>query len=251
MNQKENLTKDISLPTLILTGEEKWASFRFFRGFPQKVQKYANACGDRYALFCYYVNLLKTQLHHDIEDFLSYLNKHIAGHTFKKETKFVAYYHGVVYLAALYGSLISLKSLFDNLTQIILKLLKIKTDVKYFKKGKINGKEIAGGDVVNVLRNNCSKQCEEKAEKLARVIEIHSEKWITQAVRYRDAVVHEHEIPGIKHMRVILISGKREYSKNDILMPEMEDGIPVIDYCQNLLRNLECFLRVFISILHK
>jgi len=36
VNQKESLTKDSSLPKLILTGEEKWASFRFFRGFPEE-----------------------------------------------------------------------------------------------------------------------------------------------------------------------------------------------------------------------
>jgi len=74
MNKKENPNSI----KLILAGEEKWATFRFFRGFPKEFHWITNACGNRYALVCYHVKQLKFQLEQDIEDFLSWINREIA-----------------------------------------------------------------------------------------------------------------------------------------------------------------------------
>jgi len=240
MNKKEN-SNSIKL---ILTGEEKWASFRFFRGFPEKFQWITNSCGNRYALVCYHVKQLKFQLEQDIEDFLSWINRKIIPAFPKKESKtFIVYYHGVGYLSALYGILISLKSLLDILAVLIYKSLPVNA--------KFDGWGDRGKKVINALTNNVSDQYKPKADYLKRVIECHWGGWIDEAVKYRDEIVHQGDISGLGHLKAILTGEKRQYSKDDILRPKMPNGNYVDDYCKNLKSMLEKFLQLVIPTLRK
>ena len=244
MNQKESLTKNGSLSKLVLTGEEKWASFRFFREFPKEFQWITNACGNRYALVCYHVKQLKFQLAQDIEDFLSWINREIAPALPKKESKtFIVYYHGVGYLSALYGILISLKSLLDILAVLIYKSLPVNA--------KFDGWGDKGKRVINALTNNVSHQYKPKADYLKRAIECRWEGWIGEAVRYRDEIVHRGDISELGHLKAILTGEKRQYSKDDILRPKMPNGSYVDEYCKNLKSVLEKFLQLIIPTLQK
>ena len=74
---------------------------------------------------------------------------------------------------------------------------------------------------------------------LADHLEEHSAEWITQAVGYRDDLLHGHGINGLTDLRVAIQTTEHEFTSADILPPTMPDGITVAEYCEGLATKVE------------
>jgi len=192
------------------------------------------ACTERLALFRYYVNLLESQEPHDINEFIKKLNTQFRNLNLKKDIKYITFYRGMTYLASLHGVLYSLKSLLDLMCTLWAQLIDENYRIRGFHKKKVNGKMISGGRLINWLRNSAPSSFQ-NAEKMASILEENSLTWITKAVIYRDTLVHTGQIEGILYLGVLLKNGKKEYSFEDIIMPEMPDGTLVKNYSRMLV----------------
>ena len=130
-------------------------------------------------------------------------------------------------------------------------LIDAKSNVKEFHKKTISGKEIAGGNIINWLKNTCPETFKNKDE-LASLIETESNRWILHAVKkYRDTLTHFGEIKDLKHLRAKLQKGIRCYNRQDLLLPEMPDGTPVTNYCKMIVTCLREFIEAGTALLPK
>ena len=234
----ESKNNNSNYVSIFIVGEDEWKSSANFNpnAYPKFLRNKAMACTERLALFRYYVKLLESQESHDIDDFIINLNKQFKNLTLRNDLKFIAFYRGMTYLASLHGILYSLKSLLDLMCTLWSQLIDENCSIRGFNKTKVNGKMIAGGRLINWLRNSAPSSFQ-NAEKMASIIEENSLKWITQAVRYRDTLGHTGQIEGINYLGVLLNKGQTQYSYEDLIMPEMPDGTLVKDYCKMLVEN--------------
>lgn len=222
------------------TGNEKWASFNYFDSnlYPSIAKSEADSCGDRYSLLLYYQLILNPQLEIDSTHFLENLNKNAVNLKYKhKWTKCEASYHSIVHLATLHGVLFNLKSFLDCLTRLWGKTLDSECKVKLFSTKNIEGKELSGGKFINWLKNGQPK--ESSRTKLANLVFDNSDDWITQAVKYRNDLIHYGGIKGIKGLTSTVEELTKDFRKEDIIYPKMPDGTYVSDYCDDLLKKLE------------
>ena len=185
----------------------------------------------------------------DTSNYLIQLNQQIQTANLPDTPQFVAYYRGITYLASLHGVLYSLKSFLDVMSTLWVSIIVGRKQTLLFNKGIVNGEKIAGGRLINWLQQSAPSNFQ-NAEQLALIIESNSRRWITQAVKYRDALVHHGEITGLKHLRIILQKGRKQYGHEDILMPEMPDGTLVTDYCKMLIKNMHSFLSDGLAVLN-
>lgn len=229
--------------SIIITSEEEWISSVYFNpnAYPDFLKEILTSCEERLALMLYYAGLIESQMPRDIDNFLDQLNRLMYTGGLPDVPQFIAYYRGMTYIASLHGMLYSLKSFLDVLGILWTSLIVGKRTKLLFNRSKVKGEEIAGGRLINWLRETVGSKFK-NASRLASIIEDNSRRWISKAVKYRNDLTHYGEIKGLKHLRVKLRKDKRRYGYEDILMPEMPDGTPVRDYCKMLIKNTCSFV---------
>lgn len=82
-----------------------------------------------------------------------------------------------------------------------------------------------------------------EARSLADVIVMHSESWITSAVKFRDDVCHYGDIHNMKNMHIELKRSEPYFDRESIVSPLMPNGEHVADYFSGLEMNLKNFIR--------
>jgi hypothetical protein len=122
---------------------------------------------------------------------------------------------------------------------LILRTIQPSLRKKLFNAGRVGGKKISGGKVINWLKGSAPKTFK-NSSKLQKVIENHSNNWITEAVHHRNTLSHFGDIKEMEHMHIIL--NPPSYRYPGILPPLMPDGQLVVDYCSYLLDELKVFI---------
>jgi len=248
MSNKENHV------SMIITSPYRWETFDVFNpnAFPKSLNSNVNACGFRLGLWLYYTSFVSKEIFKERDVFVKELVSQQDGirkslSMRQDSLKFVAYSDGLQYMAATFGCLNAMKSFLDNYAQLMAKLISPSTTLS-FKKKVINGRKIAGGALISWLQNSAPKTFK-KAKDLADITKRHSSEWITQAVIYRDTLSHYKDIEGMIHMHVPLQPKDPPYNSANIELPKMPDGVPLIDYCQDILNRSTYYLRESIILL--
>ena len=228
------------------TGSEKWASFEYFNAnrYPDDLKETAESCGDRFSLLLYYATILEPQLNMDAACFLAQLNQYAVKLQFtdRSWTECIASYHSVVHTASVHGMLFNLKSFLDSLAYLWGRMVAPNCSVHMFSRKNVNGDKIAGGALINWLRKSAPSDCP-AAGPLAQHLEDHSRRWITQAVKHRDDLIHYGGIRGLQGLSASVQEHMPRFSPTDLRRPTMPNDEPVTDYCRQLATNVEEFVR--------
>ncbi len=231
-------------PRICVGGNEIFASFRHFNAnhFPDRLQRQVESAGNLYALLLYYRKILEPQLKKDVKAFLVDLNTQFVGVKFNARFESCqAEYNSVAHMASLHGMLFNLKAFLDSLATLWGPLVDERYNVKLFSKKLVEGEKLSGGVLIHWLRRSVPRSST-KALPLAAVVENHSRSWISEAVTYRDELIHYGGIPGLKGLRLQLADARSEFSENDLLNPELPDGRCISTYCHGLVTNCDRFV---------
>lgn len=249
---RDNSRGDKGPLSLRFTGNEKWASFGYFdlNKYPANLHRAAESCGDRFSLIIYYSEILKPQLDIDAAKFVAQLNSQVSQRDLKLDqfSECSATYHSITHIAALHGMLTSLKAFLDSLAFLWGRLVDSNCSVHTFKRKTTNGNNLSGGVLINWLRHSKS-ETDGVSKPLADHLEEHSAEWITQAVGYRDDLLHGHGINQLTDIQVTIETTEHEFTSADVLLPRMPDGMTVAEYCQGLATNVEQLVKDGMAIL--
>ena len=231
--------------------------YRYFNVnyFPERVEPLMHAAEERYAMLLLYAISARSQLAKDIKDLLKAVPLHIecGPRNWPRDTRYIGVYHGAAGLAMLHGFLVTLKSLLDVVASAWALTVKPRCGIRAFRKGKVDGIELSGGKLVNWLRGE-GQQHHPKTLPAADTIVQHSQEWITQAVRYRDWVVHYGRLPGLTPLAIVLDNTnvdveetgtmpRRVYAESEVLPPRLEDGREVDVFCADITKRTNRFLQ--------
>lgn len=147
----------------------------------------------------------------------------------------------------MHGILYSLKSFLDIFSILITSLISNKITNILFHRKKVENKELAGGNLINWLKYN---PIIEKNDMLIGIIKYHSEKWIKEAIHYRDILTHHGEIVGYEYYKIIMKKEAKVHSKQDIIIPKLPNGEEINKYCnEKINNNLDRFIRDILNLL--
>ena len=231
---------------IVFVGEERWSTFGAFNlnAFPVELRPNVEACGTRAAIQLVHLNMVKEAVKKNYKDFqkelkINLTNKFITSLKESHLDSVIVYYDGIDYLTAFHGFLNSLKSFLDVYSTLICRTIQPSSGKTLFNQGRVGEKKISGGRVVNWLKESAPKTFK-NSSRLQKVIENHSNNWITEAVKNRDTLSHYGDIKGMEHMHIDLNPPSYKYS--GIFPPLMPDGQLVVDYCSKLLSKLREFV---------
>jgi hypothetical protein len=238
------------IPVLLLSPERERA-IRLFNpnAYPGDLRTIVEDCSTALAVFetihgdvTYRIgrglNLFREQVNHQLSSGMDTLLS--AG----KPVTIV--YDDVVYISLFRSFLLSLKAFLDVYAKLVFKLHDRAKSTTSFKKAKIFGDEISGGELIKWL----SARGSPNAKLLSKTLEFYSRAWITSAVGYRDRVQHHGEIPRMRHMQVDLKRYiERQGHVSAIDRPALPDGSEVTTYVHDVTYNLRRFLRDSIALL--
>jgi hypothetical protein len=153
------------------------------------------------------------------------------------DVEHIAFADGLGYLACLHSILYEMKAFLDLFVRLICRLVSASGGPVGFNKGKVAGREIAGGRLINWLIAQPASVLA-KRDSLVALFTDASEGWITSAVNTRDTLGHYRDLPGFRHMRLSLSQGHATFSQSDILSPQMPDGEDLVAYARKLRARL-------------
>lgn len=231
--------------SVIFVDDDAYEAMHIFNAnaFADGLKKEVNACVTRVTIFRHNARSVRTQVSNDLKNFEEKLNSQIGELTQSAinnpELSIVCHYDNTKYIADICSTLVFLKSFLDVYSRLVVKSLDPNVSVM-FNKGKVDedGESIAGGKLINWLRNSVSPSQDE----LSDIILKHSKGWINTAVRYRDTVVHYGDISELRRTRVPLLPESPVFSAENIEPPTMPHGEHVSDYVRDLASKLHEFL---------
>jgi len=240
-----------------LSCEERWATFGLFNcnAYPPELESLVNTCSTRSAIFLFNVNGLNKRVllgkNMFIKQLINHFTKSWTQHFIKsgrnKNLDFIVIYDGLDYLSDFHTLLYSLKSLLDVYANLMAKLI-VPSAKLFFSKGVIDGEKISGGKIAKWIKDSTPSTYSNRAL-LSNVIIKHSKDWITQAVNYRDTLIHYNDIAEMKHMQVLLKRQFPPFDQNDITLPRMPNGQLLTDYSIGMVDRLSSFLKETLELL--
>lgn len=239
--------------SIVIVGPHKWSTFSAFNGnaFPDDLKSIVDSCATRLSLVSANVHALTYEVQTERVSFMNELNSDRAqlsdGIASRPDLRFVAYADGAGYIAALYGLLSSARSFLDIYALLMGKLIGRHLSWS-FKRGRVDGKEVSGGTILNWLNRSAPKDLAHAGE-LAHVIRSHVEAWIGTMVDYRDTVSHYSEIRGLTHMHVALNNVPPLFIAETLDEPRMPDGMLIVEYGQFIKLSLRNFVSDTLSLL--
>lgn len=241
------------IPTrVVVVKPESWWAFGFFNPnvFPDHVRSDLGACQDRLAVLVYSIRNVCEQIPEDVAYFLQVLQSDSAFTGFRPDPNkpTIAIFQNLEFLTGLNSSLLTVKSLLDVYTRLIARTIRPKATLFGFNKANFHGRKLPGGRLLNWLERSTSFSSIDSAT-LITIILHHIDGWISDAVTWRDEVIHDGTIARLEYMGVPLNSDLSKLRSMDILLPKMPNGVVVSDYCQTLKRNVALFLRETLSLL--
>ncbi len=229
---------------IVLDTDDEWFSSSYFNGnaYPKESQSSIESCWKRFSLILSYYRNLSKQKKIDMSFFLNWLNNNVTKVSIKKKDEvYEVSYNSMSNVSNLYGIFISVKSFLDIWAISCVTIIDPKSTLHGFNKKKIDGNELAGGSFINWLRR--SAPANNNAEELASLTKNHSQNWISEVVEFRDQIVHYGEIENLSSLRLqIKGSTKRKYVEEDIILPQLPNKKPIMDYCQSIVSSLNIYL---------
>ena len=231
-------------------------AYRYFNPnvFPEHVEVFLRAAEDHWGVVLASGLLLDHQLAIDTRRFVSALKQHIAGGPgwIPRGWTVIGVSQSAAWRALFYGFLMSLRSMLDVMGSVWARVADPGTSCRGFHKGRISADQVSGGKLINWLRQSCPAQFM-AASAAADTIERNSREWITEAVAYRDAIVHKGDISGLTPLAVPLELEfaasfarrghlRQVYAENEIVTPKLPNGLGVYEYCRLTIERAERFL---------
>ena len=177
---------------IVFVGTHRLNTYSIFNqnAFPDNTKVIVDASGLRLALFSLHFTSLSEAIQRDRTEFIGALERQrqdmelaLTNHP---DHICVAMYDGLAYLSQMHSCLNTLKSFLDIYAKLIGKLIQPQNEWS-FHKANIEGIKLAGGRLINALRN-CSNTT--YANDLPTLTLTHSRNWITPAVTSRDKLSH-------------------------------------------------------------
>jgi hypothetical protein len=237
---------------ILLIGPENWRASHPFNpnAFPVDIRGLVFACMDCLSMFIFSVNQVEPNIEEDRKQFLGKLRTNKAFDGFRPDPNkpCVVIYHNAKFLVAFHLVLYSVKSFLDVYAQLVSKLIVPNSTIGGFSKGTMDGKQIAGGRLMNWLTKD-TPDTYTNASRLTRVIKEHVLLWIKDAVNWRDKLIHHGEIPNLRPMMVPLYREAHRVKADDVILPQMPNGVDIITYCRETRNNLFRFIRETLPLL--
>jgi hypothetical protein len=208
---------------------------------PPTAEAEVHAAAQRLAIFLHHVNTLPLELDIARKDFHVHLQRNWDGYVAAAKTRtdleYIAFADGLGYLARLHAILYEFKAFLDLFGRLLCRLVSSQPGPPGFNKGKVAGRDISGGRLINWLSGH-SLDCLPNRDALIHGLSTASHEWITGAVEIRNTLGHFRDLPGFRHMRISVSRGPAKISPADILLPEMPDGRDLITYAMQLRSQL-------------
>lgn len=230
--------------------ESDWISSRYFNenAYPENVKKLVSACLRRFSLASENLRNMHIQYEQDMSIFLKWVNDEITKIVTKKDLIYEVSYESPHYISNLYMIFIMIKSFLDIWTRVGATLIDSKAKIYGFHKAKINNEQLAGGNYINWLQRSVPQTRDIKS--LNKLVYGNVKSWINDVVKYRDQIIHYGEIKNLKPVRIIIKEKpKTKYKKSDLIQASMPNNISVLDYCQDIVSNLNSFTMNCIKLL--
>ena len=215
-----------------------WKAAALFNpnAFPETVRGHAATCGDRLAILTHSVEIVMNEPGLNRSRLLEQIRADPGFKGFKpqQDKPAILVFHNLHFVSGLYSALIALKSLLDLYSRLVAGLLVPKATVFGFSSGQYEGRNISGGKFLRWIERSAPTTFENR-EILVSVFLGHINRWVDEAVSYRDAVVHDGFIRGLREVMVPLDKTLTELNAGDLLLPMMPDGTAVTEYCDRLV----------------
>lgn len=156
--------------------------------------------------------------------------------------------HGMGYFAGLFTALGAAKSALDCFTILAVHIIhpgnKNQKLEGFHKATDSAGDTISGARIIKWLRRESGNGAPDFKDRavLADLIERATREWITEAVKYRDDLVHHGHIRGARGSTLVLDQPIAVKRREDIQPPAMPNGVLVADYCVQVHRRLLTFV---------
>ena len=221
---------------VFLVGPENWEAFHVFNlnAFPERVKTFVFPCMDYLSMLIFSVNQVGPNIRRDRNQFPDKLrtNKAFDGFTPDPNKPCVVIYHNARFLVALYLALYSARSFLDVYSKLIGELIFPNSNLKGFR-GK--------NSIIWALKNRHHSYA--NAAKLISVVRKHSSSWMRDLIKWRNGLIHDGQLPKPCVMCIPLTRRLSEVTEDDIVLPQMPNGVDVVTYCNETRNNLSQFIR--------
>ncbi len=187
-------------------------------------------------MFIFSVNQVGPNIKRDKKQFLDKLRtgKAFDGFTADPNKPCVAVYHNARFLVALQLVLYSAMSFLDVYSKLLAELVFPNSGLKGFS---LRSKK----SVVWALRNRPHSYI--NALKLISAVRKHSPSWMGKLIGWRNDLIHDGQLPKPCVMCIPFIRRPSEATEDDIVLPQMPNGVDVVTYCTETRNNLFRFIR--------
>ena len=223
---------------ILFVGPENWQASHVFNpnAFPGHAKVFVSLCMDCLSMFIYSVNQVEPNIQRDRNQFPDKVrtNKAFDGFTPDPNKPCVAVYHNAQFLVALHLVLYSARSFLDVYSKLIAELVFPNSGLKGFSfRSKYS--------VVWALKNRHHSYT--NAAKLMSIVRKHSSSWMRDLIEWRNNLIHDGQLPKPCIMCIPLTRRLSEVTEDDIILPQMPNGVDVVTYCSETRNNLSQFIR--------
>lgn len=223
---------------ILFVGPENWqASYVFStNAFPVDARFFVSPCMDCLSMLIFSVNQVELDIKLDRIQFPDEVRKNKAfnGFTPDPNKPCVAVYHNAKFLVALHLVLYSAKSFLDVYSKLIAELVFPSSGLKGFNFRSKN-------TIVWALKHRHHSYT--NAAKLISLVKTHSYFWMRELIDWRNNLIHDGLLPKPCIMCIPLTRKLSEVTEDDIILPQMPNGVDVITYCSETRTNLFQFIR--------
>ena len=223
---------------IYLVGPENWEASHVFNSnaFPDHVKNFVFPCMDCLSMLIFSVNQVEPNIKRDRNQFPDKLrtNNAFDGFTPDPNNPCVAVYHNARFLVALHLALYSARSFLDVYSKLIGELIFPNSNLKGFSFKSKNS-------VAWALKNRHHSYT--NAAKLISAVRKHSSSWMRDLIKWRNDLIHDGQLPKPCVMCIPLIRRLSEVAEDDIILPQMPNGVDVVTYCRETRNNLSQFIR--------
>jgi len=212
--------------------------------FPRDLRRSAMVCADKLALASYSIRIIREAIDKDLEKLIKELNHNAAFKDFipNPQKPVLVICHHIDFQAGVQSFFITTKSVLDLYARIVAQAIMPKSDLFSFGKAPFKGKKMAGGALLNFLERSVPRSYSGTG-KLIEILVGHIGDWITDVVESRDAIVHDGVLKNIIEMHVPILKKPHDIVKNDIILPTIQGKGNILEYCQNVRKNVDCMLK--------
>jgi hypothetical protein len=231
--------------SIVIVDPNFWSASALFNpnAFPDRVKEDAAACGDRLGILTHSAEVVTREPGLNRALLLRQLRENRAFGSFQPpaDKPTVIIFHNPSFLSGLYATLISVKSLLDLYARLVAKLIVPSASVFGFNSGQFQGRNVSGGRFLSWLESSTPREFKRRQD-LISVFMHNLDEWLERAVAYRDSVVHDGEVPGLREAMLPFTDEAAHLRESDIVLPMMPDGQPVSDYCSAVVERVRALV---------